>query len=351
MKKEKFSSSMKARLIALVILLVLIGVPIGLYWYFMQKNISSLEIGFGSGITAQVELRGTFSASFLPLADKMLSYTQTCESVCTFSPIPPALYTVHITSEGMMPTEAVFSLKTNEKQHHQFILNRALALTPITPPSRLSPDEIILLQDTIQEKNPGVTVIGGDFSGRIWAYRTMGQGVQIGSINSDDSFIPLKNFPSYFSHIELDPYGRSLVAYRDAQHALLMTLDFAEILETMLPQPIKNAYFSQQWHITTIGGGYDFLNGSWQKNPRFTDWYDYDGRWRVGYIDKGDTEKLAISNYTPDAGSQLLMIDRTNGEVYSLAEKMDIANIFSFSGNIVVQDTRGGYYSFDLPTR
>ena len=53
---------MKARLIALAILLVLIGGPIGLYWYFMQKNISSLEIGFGSGITAQVELRGTFSA-------------------------------------------------------------------------------------------------------------------------------------------------------------------------------------------------------------------------------------------------------------------------------------------------
>jgi len=103
------------------------------------------------------------------------------------------------------------------------------------------------------------------------------------------------------------------------------------------------------WHISTSEGGYDFIDTAWKKNMRFTDWYDYDERWRVGYIAKEDTEKLLLSNYTPNDGSVLILVDRSSGTTYDLGHPGILRRIFSYQGSIVTEDVQGVYRTFSLP--
>lgn len=85
---------MKIRLIALVILIVLIGGPAYLYWYFVTTNISSLTITTDVETPFRLDIQGTFDYHYLPLADKLIEYHIDCQRYCSISPIPPAIYTI-----------------------------------------------------------------------------------------------------------------------------------------------------------------------------------------------------------------------------------------------------------------
>lgn len=105
---------MRARIFALLILVILVGLPILGYWYFFVKQTSGIMLSFGSGVTAEVSLRGTFSHSWLPLADRALSFSQRCESVCTFDTIPPATYSLRIVAEGFAEVTDTIALQSGE---------------------------------------------------------------------------------------------------------------------------------------------------------------------------------------------------------------------------------------------
>jgi len=226
---------MKNRLIALLVLIIIVGIPALAYWYFMHKNVASLEISVGSGSRVRVELRGSFRADFLPLADRLLHYEQDCDSRCVFSPIPPAEYTISITGEGISPLSDTVEIRTGEVLRREFSLTQSLQNDILTTiPALVTEDELVILSEDIQKDTPDVVLIGGDMSRRIWGYRNTGDGTQIGTI-SDNKFIPIKNFPVHFSAIEIDPYNAVLMAHRDLGNTLLMTLDFSHILETRLP--------------------------------------------------------------------------------------------------------------------
>ncbi len=51
---------MRARFFAFLILIFLIGVPVGAYYYFTQKQIASITISTGTGVVFVTHLSGTF---------------------------------------------------------------------------------------------------------------------------------------------------------------------------------------------------------------------------------------------------------------------------------------------------
>lgn len=140
---------MKARFIAVLILLVLIGLPILGYWYFFRANISSVQILVGSGVTAEISLRGALSYGWLPLADKALEYNKTCNEICEFSPILPTKYSLHISAENFANFSDNFSIKNGEKIIKNYSLVKTANYNAITIPEPLSADEKILRNEDI----------------------------------------------------------------------------------------------------------------------------------------------------------------------------------------------------------
>lgn len=94
---------MRARIISLFILLVLLGIPLTAYWYFMYHRVASLTLKFTHSSPVSVTMRGTTGISWLPLFDRFLSFEKVCESVCEWSPLPPAQYEIHIQGENIVP--------------------------------------------------------------------------------------------------------------------------------------------------------------------------------------------------------------------------------------------------------
>ena len=90
--------SMRARLYAVLILVLLIGIPAVLYWYFFTENTASLTVRTTGAGEFQIELAGTLDNDSLPLADRLLSVQKRCKTECTIAPIAPIRYTVTLTS-------------------------------------------------------------------------------------------------------------------------------------------------------------------------------------------------------------------------------------------------------------
>ncbi len=51
---------MRARLFAFLILILLVGIPTGLYYYFTAKQIASITVSTGTGVVFMAHLSGTF---------------------------------------------------------------------------------------------------------------------------------------------------------------------------------------------------------------------------------------------------------------------------------------------------
>jgi hypothetical protein len=67
------------------------------------------------------------------------------------------------------------------------------------------------------------------------------------------------------------------------------------------------------WHIRTETGSYTTRNNILIEDIRFTDAIDLTPQIRLGYIDKNDTAKLSIGNFSLGQ-SVLVRLDRTTGE-------------------------------------
>ncbi len=71
--------------------------------------------------------------------------------------------------------------------------------------------------------------------------------------------------------------------------------------------------FSDRWKVRTTLSVYELSDDIWKKNLRFTDYIDISSRYRIGYIDIRDQEKLSLANL-PLENSLFILLDRSNGE-------------------------------------
>ena len=109
-----------------------------------MKNISSVTISFENNISADVRLSGTFSYSWLPLADTILNFSKKCDTECRFENIPAANYTLTIESENYLPMNDNFSLQNGENLQKMYRLTRTTDLEKTEVPTPLTRDEKIL---------------------------------------------------------------------------------------------------------------------------------------------------------------------------------------------------------------
>lgn len=119
---------MRARVLAFVILLILLGIPSLLYWYFFSKQTSSFRVETNISSQIHVELQGTISDSFLPLADKFLVFQKDCLGVCEFSSIPPVEYKISVTAPGMIDMHDTQKVHPGESKKASYILHPELVV-------------------------------------------------------------------------------------------------------------------------------------------------------------------------------------------------------------------------------
>lgn len=103
---------MRARIFALFILVLLLGVPAFLYWYFLERTPSTLTLVIPGGESAHVELDGNLAYKYFPLADKVLHFSQVCTDRCTFGPIPPVPYKMTVTRDGVPDLSDTLTLRS-----------------------------------------------------------------------------------------------------------------------------------------------------------------------------------------------------------------------------------------------
>ncbi len=122
---------MRARIFALIILIVLIGIPAGAYYYFTTKQIASIEIHAGTGVVYEAHLSWSFGVDDLALADKALSYTQSCIWVCIFRPVLPARYTIILTASGKLDIDDTIMVNTADTIIRSYIFQKDIVLQSI----------------------------------------------------------------------------------------------------------------------------------------------------------------------------------------------------------------------------
>lgn len=121
---------MRARILAIFILLILLVIPVSIYYYITTQNVASITIAVGNGNKYTAKLLGSFGLNGLPLADKALLYEKDCIDVCTFSPIIPARYTLTLTSIGKATLTDIIVIDTGDKVTRSYVLTHDIIITP-----------------------------------------------------------------------------------------------------------------------------------------------------------------------------------------------------------------------------
>lgn len=114
---------MRIKIFAILLLLVLVGLPGSIYWYLFSRNVSGIAFVVEGNTEFRVKLSGKFSFKYFPLFDKIFEYESLCRGSCIFSPIPPLSYDVMISSSGsaLIEDHIELSLGETKKYYPQLI--------------------------------------------------------------------------------------------------------------------------------------------------------------------------------------------------------------------------------------
>jgi hypothetical protein len=113
----------------------------------------------------------------------------------------------------------------------------------------------------------------------------------------------------------LDETRNFLLARNERQEQYVFSLD--GIYSTIFPynELIEAVTLDKNiWKIKTNNSLYEKISDIWRENPRFTDYTDLSSRYRIGYIDATDSEKLSLGNF-PLGISVFVLIDRTSTDM------------------------------------
>jgi hypothetical protein len=140
---------MSPRILALIILIIFLGIPAGAYYYYTERSVSSIEISVENAENYRVDLQGTLKARYLPLADKLLKFSDDCTGICTIGPIAPLDYQITLTSSGRVTLTDTIELQSGEKKilKYQFSLDPEIS---VVPESDIDPK---ILESKIQSLN------------------------------------------------------------------------------------------------------------------------------------------------------------------------------------------------------
>jgi hypothetical protein len=316
---------MRARLLAVIILLVLVALPLGFYWYFFTQKVASLSISVPSSESFQIELQGTFSSSWFPLADAFLDFRRTCIETCTIVPIPPAKYELTITSTGKVTIHDELEIQVWESLQRSYTLHHDLVLQELQKTKVDTTLWVSLIENANSHLDGIFSLVGIGNNNKIYALRKKWNQSQLGTI-FPDKFVPMRTLPTWIDRMKIDLTGKFFVAPLRDGWASIFALDMSREIEIPI-LPYSVVFMNNIWKMQTQWGVYIFDGEGMQENPRFTDFLDISPSKRLGYIAANDTNRLSLSNFAPWE-SVLVLLDRTNGQNYVIKRWVDIQTLF-----------------------
>lgn len=285
-----------------------------------------------------VSLVGKLEYDSFPLLDEVFRYKSTCKSSCIFSPIPPLTYEMRISTEWREDIVDTIPLSTGEQKKYNVVLSQVLSLTKIGfMPFALSNQEI-----------EWYIPVGVSPSGKVIAIEDKRDGGEVWVINNG-RFVSL--FRSQKSLID---------AYIDSTRAFLIVPD-ASSKQALYPldQSVAWVVFpnnerimvvsnkGNEWKVQTEKNLYEYINGVWKSNARFTDLIDLSSRYRLAYISKRQSEKLQLQNF-PKNASLIVLLDREENTTTIMKNGLEIAGFFYQDQEPVMLDTEGQIYRIEI---
>ena len=194
---------MRARALAIIILCILVGVPLLLYWYFFTQKIASITIQVPENIPFTIDLQGTLSSSWLPLADKFLHFQETCTSSCTLSPIPPVKYSLVITSTGKVDIHDEFVLDSGNSKNITYNLESDIKIQESSDENLDINLGTALVENANATLHADFSLVGVGEKSRVYALRKQNNQVQIGLLTTE-KFTPFRTLPPEIQNMTLD---------------------------------------------------------------------------------------------------------------------------------------------------
>lgn len=317
---------MKPRTLAVIIFILLILLPLGLYWYFYKSKVTSLILESNRNVPFTVSLKGSFKYKYFPLLDKPFFYQSTCQKSCIFSPIPPLEYGLTITSTGSESIADTVLLQTGDSHKYPVYLIPSLVLIPIG-------NFFDLNNDSNTENRIGYS-----------------QGWKIvflkrESVNTTGLYIGDRSRPNFVFSLpvlsaKLDASRSFLIIQSEKSQQYILSLDGQH--KTIFPyqESIDIVSFSDSWKVRTQNSIYEWQEDTWKKNLRFTDYIDISPRYRIGYIDQSDKEKLSLANLSSE-NSLFILLDRTNAETRIIKKWKTIRGFFQYEWLPAILDSEG----------
>ncbi len=328
---------MRTRIIALIVLAMLIGIPTYLYWHYYKKNISSFIFLIDNNEPFTVSLVWRLEYRYFPLLDQVFHYKSTCTSSCIFTPIPPLIYDLRISTPWREDIVDRVVLKTGESKKYQVALPQAVFF-----------ERVASMPHAIPAFNmESYTSIGVSSKGKVIAIENKLEGGSAWVIHNG-KFISLFRSPASLLGSYLDASREFLISPNSQTHQLLFRLTGTEpgivfpTLDTIIM--VTN---DEVWKVRTEDALYEYIGKEWKKNPRFTDYINLNNRYRLGYISDTQWEKLQLQNFPKD-DSILILLDRVSQEVSLVRKDMDIKGFFFYDGIPAYLDNGGDIYRIIL---
>lgn len=339
--------SMRARLYAVLILVLLIGISGGIYWYFFTENTASLTVTIAWGEVFQVALAGTLDNENLPLADRFLNLKRDCVSVCTLSPIAPIRYTLRLTSPGKttITDDIVIGVGEDAVRTYTFMDDVVIAPVDTTVTGNISIGTAIVANAMKSDTNYSYTLIWVDADNRVYTERESPIGRDIW-ILSLEKFQSLYRMPKWAGRFAFDITGKYLIAPIFSDKTLILSLDTKIQKELPIINVLGYVWWKEE-KILTTSGVILWISSSYWLNPRFTDWLDISPTERLGYIDKSDWDKLSLSNL-PTWESVLVRLDRITWQSSVIKRWVDMVFMFFLWDMPVYRDRDGKIWEIQL---
>ncbi len=215
---------MRPRILAICILLLFLGVPLGLYWYFYIHNVAKMHFRIASSDVFRISLAGTLDYSYLPLADAALRYEAECRSECTIGPIPPVSYEITFSGSGYETSKESYTLQLGEEKIYAFVPEKKFATQKI---GSLQVDQTMLaslLQNATTHSLGDFSPIGVLPSGKAYVFRTQHTVTEIG-ILTVEQFIPLFSIPIMMKEAHFDITQQFLIFHTTDDTVYVSSLD------------------------------------------------------------------------------------------------------------------------------
>lgn len=323
--------SMNARIASILLLIIILGIPSGIYWYFFRSNTASIQVGVTNSDIFQVKLEWTLDNKYLPLADTFLEFQKECSRECIFSPIAPLHYTLTLSSSGKVTLIDEIEVGIWEDKLVNYTFQEDIEF--IQYQDWLIRDAAnansVIENASKMDTNHTYKLVWIDKNNNIFAERSSTFIRELGIVTLD-KFTSLYIIPEGVWDISLDLTLQYFVAPLYTDKMLVLSLDTSIQKEL----PLNNILAYAEWDqdkILTLSGVLTSQNWSYIRNSRFTDWIDISPSLRLWYISQEDTSKLELSNF-PIWESVLLLLDRSSGKSHIIQKWMDIEFFYFIDG-------------------